>query len=91
MSIKTGDGWYGWPKEAPFDGILVTAVASSVPPQLLSQLANGGKLVMPLGDADGDQELVVVTRDSAGELSTRNVLPVRFVPMTGEGILTLRE
>ena len=91
VSIKTGDGWYGWPKEAPFDGILVTAVALSVPPQLLSQLANGGKLVMPLGDADGDQELAVVTRNSAGELSTRNVLPVRFVPMTGEGILTLRE
>lgn len=91
VSIKTGDGWYGWPEEAPFDGILVTAVGSSVPPQLLSQLANGGKLIMPLGDADGDQELTVVTRDSAGDLSTRNVLPVRFVPMTGEGILTLRE
>ena len=91
VSIKTGDGWYGWPEEAPFDGILVTAVGLSVPPQLLSQLANGGKLIMPLGDADGDQELAVVTRDSAGDLSTRNVLPVRFVPMTGEGILTLRE
>ena len=91
ISVRTGDGWYGWPEEAPFDGILVTAVAQEVPPWLLAQLAVGGRLVMPVGEVWGDQELVLLTRDTTGVINTREVLPVRFVPMTGEGILTLRD
>jgi len=91
ISVRTGDGWYGWPEEAPFDGILITAVAQEVPPRLLAQLAVGGRLVMPVGEVWGDQELVLLTRDTTGMINTREVLPVRFVPMTGEGILTLRD
>ena len=89
--VKAGDGWYGWPEAAPFDGILVTAVAPEIPPQLLTQLAVGGKLVMPVGHARGNQELVLITRHSPDEISSKDILPVRFVPFTGEGILTLRE
>ncbi|MEC7865763.1 MAG: protein-L-isoaspartate(D-aspartate) O-methyltransferase [Pseudomonadota bacterium] len=89
--VKTGDGWYGWQDAAPFDGILVTAVAAEVPPQLLNQLAVGGKLVMPVGDPAGIQELVLVTRNSSDETSAKDILPVRFVPMTGKGVLTLGE
>ena len=89
--VKAGDGWYGWPEAAPFDGILVTAVAPEIPPQLLTQLAVGGKLVIPVGHAQGNQELVLITRHSSDEVSSKDILPVRFVPMTGEGILTLRE
>jgi protein-L-isoaspartate(D-aspartate) O-methyltransferase len=89
--VKTGDGWYGWPEAAPFDGILVTAVAPEIPPQLLSQLAVGGRLVMPVGHPRGNQELVLITRLSSSEISSKDILPVRFVPMTGEGVLTLRD
>ena len=89
--VKAGDGWYGWPEAAPFDGILVTAVAPEIPPQLLTQLAVGGKLVIPVGHARGNQELVLITRHSPDEISSIDILPVRFVPFTGEGILTLRE
>ena len=89
--VKAGDGWYGWPEAAPFDGILVTAVAPEIPPQLLTQLAVGGKLVIPVGHARGNQELVLITRHSPDEISSKDILPVRFVPFTGEGILTLRE
>ena len=89
--VKAGDGWYGWPEAAPFDGILVTAVAPEIPPQLLSQLAVGGRLVMPVGHPRGSQELVLITRLSSSEISSKDILPVRFVPMTGEGILTLRD
>ena len=89
--VKAGDGWYGWPDAAPFDGILVTAVAPEIPPQLLSQLAVGGRLVMPVGNSRGNQELVLVSRHSSDQVSYKDILPVRFVPMTGKGILTLRE
>ena len=90
ISVKASDGWYGWPQEAPFDGILVTAVASKIPPKLLDQLAVGGRLVMPVGNARGNQELVVITREETGAFTSKEVLPVRFVPMTGQGVLTLR-
>ena len=90
ISVKASDGWYGWPQEAPFDGILVTAVASKIPPKLLDQLAVGGRLVMPVGNARGNQELVVITREETDAFTSKEVLPVRFVPMTGQGVLTLR-
>lgn len=82
--VRVGDGWFGWPEEAPFDKIMVTAVAPKLPPALVSQLRIGGKMVLPVGDYDGYQELVLVEKTSETELDQSVVLPVRFVPMTGE-------
>ena len=82
VRVRVGDGYRGWPSEAPFDAILVTAAAPRIPEPLLEQLAPGGRLVAPVGGSGG-QELVVVTRTPAG-FERRRVIPVRFVPMTGE-------
>lgn len=81
VHVKSGDGYRGWPEAAPFDGILVTAAAPRIPEPLKAQLKEGGRLVLPVGEAD--QELVVITR-RADRFEERRVLPVRFVPMTGE-------
>jgi len=81
VTVRTGDGYRGWPERAPFDAILVTAAPPEIPQPLLDQLAVGGRLVAPVGEVD--QELVVVERTAAG-LERRRILPVRFVPMTGE-------
>lgn len=85
VTVKTGDGYAGWPAHAPFDGIIVTAAPETIPPPLLEQLKPGGKLVIPIGAEHGFQELLLVEVDEAGEVSRRSVLPVRFVPLTGEG------
>jgi len=79
--VKQGDGYHGWQEKAPFDAIIVTAAPPKIPPPLLDQLAIGGKMVLPVGEYV--QELVVVTKTESG-LEMDNVLPVRFVPMTGE-------
>lgn len=84
VSVRIGDGWFGWPERAPFDKVMVTAVAPKLPPNLISQLKIGGKMVLPIGDYDGYQELVLVEKTSESEIDRRVVLPVRFVPMTGE-------
>ncbi len=81
VRVRHGDGYAGWPEAAPFDAIVVTAAAPRVPPALLEQLALGGRLVVPVGDAY--QELEVHTRTATG-VEVQRVLPVRFVPMTGE-------
>jgi len=78
---RIGDGYDGWPEEAPFDGIVVTAAPSEIPQPLLDQLAVGGRLVIPVGL--GSQDLVVVTRTEEGYVK-RVETPVRFVPMTGK-------
>ena len=83
VHVKTGDGWYGWPDLAPFDAIMVTAVGEDVPGELVSQLKPGGRIVLPLG-SDWDQNLVVVEKAEDGTTSKREVLPVRFVPLTGD-------
>ena len=80
VSVRHGDGYAGWPEEAPFDAIMVTAAAESVPPALVDQLAPGGRLVMPVGDQFPHQELVLMVKDHAGRLTSRRLLPVRFVP-----------
>ena len=80
--VKQGDGYRGWPEHAPFDAIVVTAAPDHVPEPLLAQLAQGGRLVLPLGGSAA-QELVLITRSAAG-FTREQLLPVRFVPMTGE-------
>ena len=79
--VRHGDGYAGWPEEAPFDAIVVTAAADSIPPALLEQLGPDGRLVMPVGSPDTYQELVLVRKDRTGRLTTRELLPVRFVPL----------
>ena len=81
VQVRHGDGYRGWPEAAPFDAIVVTAAAPRVPEPLLEQLAVGGRLVIPVGD--WDQEIEVHTRSADG-ITVERVLPVRFVPMTGE-------
>lgn len=82
VTVRAGDGYAGWPEYAPFDGIIVTAAAPQIPPPLLEQLKPGGKLVIPLGEQRGYQELLVVEVNDAGEVSRESVLPVAFVPLT---------
>ncbi len=79
--IKNGDGYKGWEEKAPFDAIIVTAAPPTIPPALLEQLKVGGRMVLPVGEYV--QELVVVSKTESG-LAMENVLPVRFVPMTGK-------
>ncbi len=82
VHVRIGDGYKGWPGAAPFDAIIVTAAPPSIPEPLLKQLKTGGKLVIPVGKAY--QDLIVMTRRHDGGFDRENVLPVRFVPMTGE-------
>jgi protein-L-isoaspartate(D-aspartate) O-methyltransferase len=82
VSFRIGDGYRGWPDAAPFDGIIVTAAPRQIPPALLDQLAPNGRMVIPVGDFF--QELKVFARDAKGEVTETSVLPVRFVPMSGE-------
>jgi len=83
VRVRAGDGFFGWPEEAPFDAVIVTAAAPEVPPALFAQLAEGGRLVLPLGDPASYQRLTLVTKRD-GRPRSRVILDVRFVPMTGE-------
>lgn len=83
--LRYGDGSLGWPEMAPFDAIIGTAAPAAVPPKLLAQLKVGGRMVIPVGRQNGGQDLLRITRGRDGELpQVENLLPVRFVPMTGE-------
>ena len=84
IESKEGDGYYGWPEEAPFDKIIVTAAAGHVPPDLIKQLKPGGMIVIPIGRQFSTQYLTVIRKDSEGNLTGEPVLPVRFVPFTGK-------
>jgi protein-L-isoaspartate(D-aspartate) O-methyltransferase len=79
VTVRAGDGYKGWPEQAPFDRIILTAAPDEIPPALLDQLKPGGRLVAPVGDSR--QQLVVVEKDFNGQLRRRTVLGVRFVPM----------
>ena len=81
VTVRHGDGYAGWPEEAPFDAIMVTAGADAIPAALMEQLAPGGRLVMPVGDPYVDQRLALVEKDADGRTKTRYMVPVRFVPL----------
>jgi protein-L-isoaspartate(D-aspartate) O-methyltransferase len=81
VETRVGDGYLGWPEKAPFDAIVVTAAAPQVPPPLVSQLAVGGHLVIPVGGAYQSQELLCIEKDAKGGVRERVVLPVAFVPL----------
>lgn len=80
--LKIGDGYNGWSEHAPYDAIIVTAAPGHIPQPLIDQLKKGGRMIIPVGDFY--QELIVITKQSDGTIKKESVLPVRFVPMTGE-------
>ncbi|NOQ52745.1 MAG: protein-L-isoaspartate(D-aspartate) O-methyltransferase [Desulfuromonadaceae bacterium] len=83
IEVRTGDGHSGWIEHAPYDGIIITAAATHLPQALLDQLKPGGRLIIPVGMPYMSQELLLVEKDLAGKLHTRDILGVAFVPMTG--------
>ena len=84
VTARLGDGYHGWDEHAPFDAILVTAAASHIPPPLVRQLKAGGRMVIPVGAAFMVQQLMLVEKNLDGTVSTRQILPVSFVPLTGK-------
>ena len=86
VAVHRGDGYYGVPQAAPFDGIMVTAAAAGgIPPPLLDQLRPGGRMVIPVGGAFALQHLVLVEKAADGKVRTWQTLPVRFVPLVRGG------
>ena len=84
VTTTLGDGYFGWAEHAPFDAIVVTAAASHVPPPLIAQLKPGGRMVIPVGGRFMVQYLLLLEKSLAGEIVTRQITAVRFVPLTGE-------
>ncbi len=80
IRFKTGDGYFGWEKQAPFDAILVTACAEHIPPSLIDQLRENGRMIIPVGKESGSQQLELITKSSTGQIQVQAILPVRFVP-----------
>jgi len=84
VTTRQGDGYFGWEQQAPFDAIIVTAAAEHIPPPLLKQLKPGGRMIIPVGSRFMVQHLVLVTKNAEGDIFTEQLLPVRFVPLTGQ-------
>jgi len=84
VDVRIGNGYKGWPEHAPFDAILVTAAPEKIPTPLIDQLKPGGRMVIPVGERYGTQLLKVIEKDASGVLIEHDVLPVGFVPMTGD-------
>lgn len=84
INVRTGDGYKGWPEEAPFDRIMVTAAPGEIPENLVEQLATKGRMILPVGESVFSQNLWVVEKDENGVVTKEKVLPVRFVPMVKE-------
>jgi protein-L-isoaspartate(D-aspartate) O-methyltransferase len=82
VHTRIGDGYYGWREHAPFDAIVVTAAASSVPPPLIAQLRPGGRMVIPVGGSFFTQTLMLIEKQADGRVRSRQLMPVRFVPLT---------
>jgi protein-L-isoaspartate(D-aspartate) O-methyltransferase len=83
VKVKVADGYYGWPEHAPFDAIIVTAAGSHVPPPLVRQLKPGGRMVIPVGASFLTQHLMLIEKQRDGSVTSRQILPVRFVPLVG--------
>jgi protein-L-isoaspartate(D-aspartate) O-methyltransferase len=83
--VKAGDGFDGWPEHAPFDKVILTCAVKKIPPALIAQLAEGGRIIAPLGSPGTVQQLVLATK-SNGEIKRTRIIPVRFVPMTGKAL-----
>ena len=81
VHVRQGDGYYGWPEAAPFDGIVVTAAASQIPPPLLDQLKPGGRMVIPIGAAFLVRQLMLIQKRADESIHTEALLPVAFVPL----------
>jgi protein-L-isoaspartate(D-aspartate) O-methyltransferase len=84
ITTRIGDGYYGWEEYAPFDKIVVTAAASHIPPPLVQQLKPGGIMVIPVGSSFLTQQLLLVEKEPDGQVLTRQIAPVKFVPLTGK-------
>ncbi len=84
VETRIGDGYRGWPEHAPFDAVIVTAAAGEIPPPLVEQLKPGGRMVIPVASGLMGEQLTLLTKSESGETRTREVLPVRFVPLTGD-------
>jgi protein-L-isoaspartate(D-aspartate) O-methyltransferase len=85
IDFRHGDGYFGWPEAAPFDAIMITAAVDHIPPPLVKQLKEGGRLVLPLGSPFGYQNLVLLTKHGE-DISVRQIIGVLFVPMTGHAM-----
>ncbi|RME34422.1 MAG: protein-L-isoaspartate(D-aspartate) O-methyltransferase [Gammaproteobacteria bacterium] len=85
VHVRQGDGHLGWPEHAPYDGVIVTAAAPSIPTALVEQLREGHRMVIPIGRPWGPQVLTLLEKEAGGRIRSREVLPVAFVPMTGGG------
>jgi len=83
VQTRVGDGYYGWEECGPYDSIIVTAAGSHVPAPLVRQLKPGGRMVIPVGAPFLAQHLMLVEKRADGSIGTRQILPVRFVPLTG--------
>lgn len=84
VMTRRGDGYHGWQDAAPFDAIIVTAAASHIPPPLIKQLKRGGRMIIPVGGRFMVQHLVLANKALDGKVITRQILPVKFVPLTGQ-------
>jgi protein-L-isoaspartate(D-aspartate) O-methyltransferase len=86
VTVRAGDGYAGWPEHGPFDRIIVTAGAKSVPAPLLAQLKPGGRMVIPVGTSTADQQLLLIEKRGDGQIVQHSMGGVRFVPLTGRGL-----
>ena len=84
VKVKNADGYYGWKEHSPFDIIVVTAAADHIPPPLVKQLKPGGKMCIPVGGAFRTQNLILVEKKKDGKITTKNIMWVNFVPLTGK-------
>ena len=84
VEVRVGDGYFGWPEQAPFDGILIAAAIDEIPQPLVDQMKRGSRLVLPHGDPARSQDLLVLEKTLDGQLERRSIIPVRFVPLTGD-------